>query len=66
MNLASSDGNCCIANKSEDNQNHYNLMLCNGIGSPVETKTIGIQPLFVKMTKSSIIVCSKHYVYIWQ
>lgn len=42
------------------------LILCNSIGSPVETKQVDIKPVFVQMTASHIIVASDELIYVWQ
>lgn len=42
------------------------LVLCNSIGTPLDSKYIDIDPLFVTMTKTHVIVASKEAFYIWQ
>ncbi|XP_032877389.1 WD repeat-containing protein 35 isoform X1 [Amblyraja radiata] len=44
----------------------YVLVLCNSIGTPLDSKYIDIDPLFVTMTKTHVIVASKEAFYIWQ
>ena len=41
-------------------------MLCNGIGSPLDTKYINIDPTSIAMTKTHIIVASSDHIYTWQ
>ena len=43
----------------------YALVLCNSIGTPLESKYIDIQPLFWCMNSSFIVVASKSYFYLW-
>ncbi|XP_069742568.1 WD repeat-containing protein 35 isoform X6 [Narcine bancroftii] len=44
----------------------YILVLCNSIGTPLDSKYIDIDPLFVTMTKTHVIVASKEVFYTWQ
>jgi WD repeat-containing protein 35 len=43
----------------------YNLILCNAIGSPVDTKTISVRPDFLTMTEFHIAVASSDTLYVW-
>jgi WD repeat-containing protein 35 len=42
------------------------IELCNAIGCPVESKIISIEPKFVNMNPTHIIVASEDVVYFWQ
>ena len=42
------------------------LVLCNAIGTPLDSKYIDIEPLYVCMTKTHIIAASKEAFYTWQ
>ncbi|TMW62517.1 hypothetical protein Poli38472_005135 [Pythium oligandrum] len=44
----------------------YSLILCDTIGSPIETKIIDFEPLFVSMTPRHVIVASTDAIYVWQ
>ncbi|XP_076841795.1 WD repeat-containing protein 35 isoform X1 [Brachyhypopomus gauderio] len=44
----------------------YVLVLCNSIGTPLDSKYIDIDPLFVTMTKTHVIAASREAFYIWQ
>jgi len=44
----------------------HTLLLCNAIGSPVDSKFIDIQPVFVAMTPFHIICSNHRTVYVWQ
>lgn len=57
--------NCLLVTKGDDS-NTWNLILCNSIGCPIDTKKIGIEPLFVSMNKTHIIVSSTDSIYVWQ
>lgn len=42
------------------------LVLCNAVGCPLETKTIGIEPKYVAMSSTHVLVASDDIVYYWQ
>lgn len=44
----------------------YILILCNSIGSPVDSKYIDVRPDYVAMTPYHVIVSSTDTLYIWQ
>lgn len=44
----------------------YQLVLCDTIGSPIETKLIDIEPLYVCMTPRHIVAASPDAIYTWQ
>jgi len=44
----------------------YILILCNAIGSPVDSKYIEVEPTFIHMTDYHVIVASEELIYIWQ
>ncbi len=42
------------------------LVLCNAIGTPLDSKYIDIEPCYVCMTRSHIVAASKEAFYTWQ
>ncbi|KAF1331198.1 hypothetical protein FI667_g4547, partial [Globisporangium splendens] len=44
----------------------YHLILCDTIGSPIETKVIDFEPVHVSMTNRHIAVASSDAIYVWQ
>jgi len=66
MNIAGCGDYCVLATKAEDSNTIWVLILCNAIGSPVDTKNINIEPLFVSMNKTHVVVCSSESIYVWQ
>ena len=56
---------CVLVSKVEDAESQWTLVLCNAVGCPVDSKTINIEPRFVAMSKTHIIVCSEETVYFW-
>jgi WD repeat-containing protein 35 len=57
---------CVLITKIEENSDQYQLLLCNSIGSPVDSKFINIEPLYVYMSSTHIVVCSEEHIYAWQ
>uniref|UniRef100_H2ZPD4 WD repeat-containing protein 35 n=1 Tax=Ciona savignyi TaxID=51511 RepID=H2ZPD4_CIOSA len=57
---------CCLVTKAEDEADQYALVLCNTIGTPMDSKFIDLEPYFVTMTATHVIVASHEAVYSWQ
>uniref|UniRef100_A0A3Q3JR91 WD repeat-containing protein 35 n=1 Tax=Monopterus albus TaxID=43700 RepID=A0A3Q3JR91_MONAL len=78
MSITTSGDFCILASKADDTQpqedselelgSHarYILILCNSIGTPLDSKYIDTEPLFVTMTKTHVIAASKEVFYLWQ
>ena len=58
--------NCVLATKSDDSSGQYILILCNAIGSPIDSKYIDVNPQHITMTNYHVIVASDNTVYCWQ
>lgn len=57
---------CLLVTKTDDSNSMWVLILCNSIGSPIDTKKINIEPLYASMNKTHIIIASNDSVYAWQ
>lgn len=58
---------CVLIAKVEDTAvDEWTLVLCNAVGCPLETKTIGIEPKYVAMSSTHVIIASDDVVYYWQ
>ncbi|XP_057715760.1 WD repeat-containing protein 35 isoform X1 [Corythoichthys intestinalis] len=78
MSITTSGDFCTLASKADETQpqgsaesesgSHakYVLILCNSIGTPLDSKYIDICPLFVTMTRTHVIAASKEAFYLWQ
>lgn len=42
------------------------VILCNAVGCPIDSKYITIEPRFVTMNKTHIIIASDDLIYYWQ
>jgi WD repeat-containing protein 35 len=51
--------------KVEDNPKEYALLLCNALGTPLESKYIQIEPLFVCVSHTHVVAASHSALYIW-
>uniref|UniRef100_A0A7S2LS93 Anaphase-promoting complex subunit 4 WD40 domain-containing protein n=1 Tax=Zooxanthella nutricula TaxID=1333877 RepID=A0A7S2LS93_9DINO len=63
--IRSSDEFCVLVTKADDASGQYIVIVCNDIGSPVDSKYLNHEPLHVAMTNSHVIVASEDVVYIW-
>ncbi|KAM6912965.1 WD repeat-containing protein 35 [Xenentodon cancila] len=78
MSITTSGDFCILASKADETQpqedarletasaTRYVLNLCNSLGTPLDTKYIDIDPIFVTMTKTHVIAASKEAFYLWQ
>uniref|UniRef100_A0A668VVY2 WD repeat-containing protein 35 n=1 Tax=Oreochromis aureus TaxID=47969 RepID=A0A668VVY2_OREAU len=76
MSITTSGDFCILASKADDTQPQNNvtpfcvfqyvLILFNSIGTPLDSKYIDIDPMFVTMTKTHVIAASKEAFYMWQ
>ena len=51
---------------SDADDGTYILILCNAIGSPVDSKYINVMPSFLAMTPCHVVVASDTMLYVWQ
>jgi len=56
---------CCLVTRA-DSEDQAVLVLCNAIGSPIDTKYIDWDPEYMAMTPSHVVIASSNMVYIWQ
>ena len=54
-----------LTTKADDNTGQYVLILCNSVGTPVDSKYIDIEPLFIDMTSQHVVAASRECVYVW-
>lgn len=66
ITIRAAGDNCVFATRTDDNSGQYILILCNAIGSPVDSKYIDVEPLYLAMTEHHVIVASNEQVYVWQ
>ncbi|XP_076457078.1 WD repeat-containing protein 35-like isoform X2 [Babylonia areolata] len=57
---------CCLATKADEVVGQYVLVLCNSIGTPLDSKYIEMDPVYLTMTKTHIVSACKEAFYCWQ
>ncbi|PVD32416.1 hypothetical protein C0Q70_07850 [Pomacea canaliculata] len=57
---------CCLATKADEIVGQYVLVLCNSIGTPLDSKYVDMDPLYLTMTRTHIIAACKEAFYCWQ
>ncbi|XP_046383004.1 WD repeat-containing protein 35 [Ischnura elegans] len=74
--MASSGEHCVLATqeedslgvnaREEDSKGKYGLILCNAIGTPVDTKYINVEPFWISMNNSYVFAASKDRFLLWR
>ncbi|KAK3766441.1 hypothetical protein RRG08_056115 [Elysia crispata] len=57
---------CCLATRSDEPITQYALVLCNSIGTPLDSKYIEMEPVYLCMTRTQIVCACKEAFYCWQ
>ncbi|CAG0879889.1 unnamed protein product [Darwinula stevensoni] len=66
IGIAAAGDHCVMASRLEDGSGQHALVLCNAIGTPIDSKYVDIEPICVAMTSSLIFAASRDNVYVWQ
>jgi len=69
LHIKTSEEYCILVSKVEEQSDQapqWVVVLCNSIGSPLESKFINVDPNYVYMTKTHVIICSLDHIYVWQ
>ena len=56
---------CILITKCEGSNDRYLVVLCNAVGCPLEQKTINIEPKFVSMSQTHVIIADADTFYYW-
>ena len=64
--IAACEEYCVLIAKNEDESDKWYVVLCNAVGCPIDSKVISIEPRFVAMSKTHVIIASEEVVYYWQ
>lgn len=65
IGIAAAGDHCVLSTKTDDGSDQFVLILCNAMGTPVDSKYIDIEPVLLKMTKTHVIAASENCVYVW-
>ncbi|GIY66843.1 WD repeat-containing protein 35 [Caerostris extrusa] len=60
ISLASFGDFCCIASKSDDISKEFSLVVCNAIGSPIDSCNINLEPRQLCMNSSDVFAASRN------
>ena len=55
-----------VARAEQQNKQHYIAVICNSIGTPMDSNYLDIHPLFLHMSSTHVFVANKTGVYSWQ
>lgn len=56
---------CVLSTKSEDDGDQFALVICNAIGTPVDSKYVDLCPKFLSMSANHILSASHDKIMIW-
>ena len=57
---------CVLISKVEKTNDQWMIVLCNAVSCPIETKYVGIEPKYVTMSSTHVIIADDEVVYYWQ
>jgi WD repeat-containing protein 35 len=57
---------CLLVTRVEEVAGQWQLLLCNAVGCPIDSKTVTIEPKYVAMNKTHVIAACEDVVYYWQ
>lgn len=64
--IASQGEHCVLAVRSEEQTGErFTLLVCNSIATPVDSKTLDLEPHWLTMTSNAVIAASKNNFVIW-
>ncbi|KAA0197686.1 hypothetical protein HAZT_HAZT001209 [Hyalella azteca] len=66
MGMVAAGEHCVLSVRTDDGSGQFGLIICNAIGTPVDSKYIDIEPLHVAMTANYVFAASKDNFYMWQ
>jgi len=64
--LTAAGDHCCLATESEEVSDLYALLLCNSIGTPMDSKYIPMEPHFIAMSSTHVVAASRQALYVWK
>jgi hypothetical protein len=65
IGIAAAGDHCVMSTRADDVSGQYVLILCNAIGTPIDSKYIDIEPVYVDMTPTHVVAASRECVYVW-
>lgn len=67
ISMASQGEHCVLAVKNDPSQGgeQYALLVCNAIATPIDTKHLDLEPIWVAMTSNTLVAASKNNFFVW-
>eukprot|EP00730_Choanoeca_flexa_P001723 TRINITY_DN10757_c0_g1_i2.p1 TRINITY_DN10757_c0_g1~~TRINITY_DN10757_c0_g1_i2.p1 ORF type:complete len:1157 (+),score=402.04 TRINITY_DN10757_c0_g1_i2:149-3619(+) len=65
INIAALGDHCILCTKADDNTGQYVLILCNSLGTPIDSKYMDVEPIFVSMSQSHVVAASHNCAFVW-
>ncbi|GBG63808.1 hypothetical protein CBR_g39592 [Chara braunii] len=59
-------GDHCVVSTRGEEPGQYILILCNAIGSPIDSKYLDIEPIHLAISETHVFAASEDIVYTWQ
>ena len=69
LNVRAASENCVLAMQTDGavpGTAQYMLLLCNAIGSPLDSKHVEVEPTYLTVTPYHVIAASHSFLYVWQ
>lgn len=66
LHVKAAGDHCILVTKTEDTAGQHIVILCNEIGSPIDSKYFDMECMYVTVTSMHVVVCSDDMVWVWQ
>eukprot|EP00906_Rhabdomonas_costata_P037007 RCo051982 len=66
LHVKAAGENCVLLTKTEEPTGQHIVILCNEIGSPVDSKYVDMECHYLTVTPTHVVVCSDELVWVWQ
>uniref|UniRef100_A0A7M5VC06 Anaphase-promoting complex subunit 4 WD40 domain-containing protein n=1 Tax=Clytia hemisphaerica TaxID=252671 RepID=A0A7M5VC06_9CNID len=65
ISITAAAEHCVLVTRADDANMQHVLVLCNAIGTPLDSRYIGIEPCFMAMTAGYVVAASREAFYTW-
>lgn len=65
LGMGAADEHCCILVRKDDQDLKFGMMLCNAIGTPVDSRYTDVELRYVTMTKTHVFAASRESFFVW-
>uniref|UniRef100_UPI00358FD466 WD repeat-containing protein 35 isoform X2 n=1 Tax=Myxine glutinosa TaxID=7769 RepID=UPI00358FD466 len=63
--ISACDDVCLLSASSDNSQEMYKLLLCNDIGTQLDSKYLDTEPRHIAVTRTHVVVASRTEIYVW-